>query len=149
MRWAAMPKTKFQAQLSDVENLLNLAESITLRDPALSYLPYRPTPSSLLAGAVVLLCARFEEFIKDVTRYALERHNYADPPLTLWDLPEDLQIRLISKNLTTALEGKRYGLQRQASDRIAEGLTATNHVINGMIRAEYAIETGGIRVQKP
>ncbi|MEU1862088.1 MULTISPECIES: HEPN domain-containing protein [Streptomyces] len=138
-----MPKTKFQAQLDDVENLLSLAESITLRDPALSYLPYRPTPSPLLAGAVVLLCARFEEFIKDVIRYALERHNYAAPPITLWDLPQELQIRLISKNLTTALEGKRYGIQRQAGDRIAEGLTAANHVISGMIHAEYAIETGG------
>ncbi|MFF3143342.1 HEPN domain-containing protein [Streptomyces sp. NPDC057927] len=138
-----MPTQKFSTQLDDVEDLLNLAESITLRHPAFSYLPDRPTPSPILAGAVVLLCARFEEFIKDVVAYALERHGEADPTLTLWDLPEQLQILLISKNMTAALQAKRFGKSRDSAERISEGLAAAREIIAGKINAGHAIETGG------
>ena len=56
---------KFTAQLADVTGMLDLADTITHHDPALSYLANRPMASPLLAGAVVLLCARFEEFLKE------------------------------------------------------------------------------------
>ncbi|MET8688898.1 HEPN domain-containing protein [Streptomyces sp. NPDC004732] len=138
-----MPTQKFSTQLNDVEDLLNLAESITLRHPAFSYLPDRPSPSPILAGAVVLLCARFEEFIKDVVTYALERHGDATPTLILSDLPEQLQILLISKNMTAALQAKRFGRSRTSTDRISDGLSAARDVIAGKINAEHAIETGG------
>ncbi|MFF7099991.1 HEPN domain-containing protein [Streptomyces nigra] len=138
-----MPTQKFSTQLNDVEDLLNLAESITLRHPAFSYLPDRPTPSPILAGAVVLLCARFEEFIKDVVAYALERHGDATPTLMLWDLPEQLQLLLISKNMTAALQAKRFGKPRDSADRISDGLSAAKGIIAGKIHAGHAIETGG------
>ncbi|MFI9496119.1 HEPN domain-containing protein [Streptomyces halstedii] len=129
--------------MTDVEAILDLAESISFRDPALSYLAYRPDPGPLLAGAVVLLCARFEEFLKDIIAYALERHNFCDPAITLWDLPEALQIHLISKNMNIALQGMRHGALRPPKQRITEGVAAARHVVNGAIRAEHAIETGG------
>lgn len=138
-----MPKNKFTTQLADVINLLDLADAITFRDPALSYLANRPMPSPLLAGAVVLLCARFEEFLKDVVVYALERHSYSEPPLTLWDLPEKLQVHLISKNLNAAVQANRHGALRPSAQRINEALAAAGSVVNGVIDAEYAIETGG------
>ena len=69
--------------------------------------------SPLLAGAVVLLCARFEEFLKDVVVYALERHSYSLPPLTLWDLPENMQVHLIARNLNSACPG--YSAWHQAA----------------------------------
>ncbi|RPK78780.1 hypothetical protein EES45_17050 [Streptomyces sp. ADI97-07] len=138
-----MPTQKFITQLSDVEDLLNLAESITLRHPAFSYLPDRPTPSPILSGAVVLLCARFEEFIKDVVVYALERHGDASPTLMLWDLPEQLQILLISKNMTAALQSRRFGKSRDSADRINDGLSTARMIIAGKINAGHAIETGG------
>ncbi|MFJ9687313.1 HEPN domain-containing protein [Streptomyces bacillaris] len=138
-----MPTQKFTAQLDDVEELLNLAESITLRHPAFSYLPQRPTPGPILAGAVVLLCARFEEFVKDVVTYALEQHQEASPNLILWDLPEQLQVLLISKNMTAALQGKRFGRPRNPADRIRDGLAAAQDIVQGRISAGRAIETGG------
>lgn len=138
-----MPTQKFSAQLNDVEGLLDLAESMTLRHPAFSYLPERPTPSPLLAGAVVLLCARFEEFIKDVVAYALEQHGNATPAVLLWDLPEQLQIHLLSKNVTSALQQKRFGRTRENNQRINDGRTAAQGIVDGKINAEYAIETGG------
>ncbi|WP_354395772.1 HEPN domain-containing protein [Streptomyces atratus] len=138
-----MPRNKFQSQLVDVEVMLDLAESISFRDPAMSYLKYRPDPSPLLAGAVVLLCARFEDFIKEVIAYALERHTLCDPMITLWDLPESLQVHLISRNLNAALQGTRHGVLRTPAQRINEGVTAAQHVVDGNIRAEHAIETGG------
>ncbi|MDQ0789202.1 HEPN domain-containing protein [Streptomyces sp. B3I8] len=100
-------------------------------------------PSPLLAGAVVLLCARFEEFLKDVVSYALERHGYSQPPLTLWDLPEKLQIQLISKNMAAALQGNRHGSIRPPVERITEGVAAAKRFVNGVISAEHAIDTGG------
>ncbi|MFK4065282.1 HEPN domain-containing protein [Streptomyces sp. NPDC029674] len=138
-----MPTQKFSTQLDDVEDLLNLAEAITLRHPAFSYLPSRPTPSPILAGAVVLLCARFEEFIKDVVAYALERHGDATPRLMLWDLPEQLQVLLISKNMNAALQAKRFGKTRDSADRISEGVSAAKGIVAGAINADHAIETGG------
>jgi hypothetical protein len=138
-----MPTQKFTTQLDDVEELLSLAESITLRHPAFSYLSRRPTPGPILAGAVVLLCARFEEFIKDVVTYALEQHQEADPVLLLWDLPEQLQVLLISKNMTAALQAKRFGRSRNPGDRIRDGLAAAQDIVQGRINAGKAIETGG------
>ncbi|MEV6998524.1 HEPN domain-containing protein [Streptomyces sp. NPDC093982] len=138
-----MPTQKFTTQLDDVEELLNLAESITLRHPAFSYLPQRPTPGPILAGAVVLLCARFEEFVKDVITYALEQHQEADPSLLLSDLPEQLQVLLISKNMTAALQAKRFGRPRSPADRLRDGLTVAQDMIQGRINAGKAIETGG------
>lgn len=138
-----MPTGKFATQLADVINLLDLADAITLRDPALSYLTKRPMPSPLLSGAVVLLCARFEEFLKDVVAYALERHGYSKPPLSLWDLPEELQVHLISRNLNSAVQGIRHGISRPPTERIQEGVAAATDVVNGIISATYAIDTGG------
>lgn len=138
-----MPRNKFTGQLADVTSMLDLTDTITRHDPALSYLAYRPMASPLLAGAVVLLCARFEEFLKDVVVYALERHGYSVPPLTLWDLPEDTQIHLIARNLNAATQATRHGAKRPASLRISESLAAAKGVVGGTISAEYAIETGG------
>ena len=138
-----MPINKFTVQLADVTGMLDLADTITLHDPALSYLANRPMASPLLAGAVVLLCARFEEFLKDVVVYALERHGYSQPPLTLWDLPEDMQIYLIARNLNAAAQATRHGTKRSASLRISESLAAARGVVDGVISAEYAIDTGG------
>jgi len=138
-----VPTRKFTTQLKDVTDLLTLAESITLRHPAFSYLSDRPNPAPITAGAVVLLCARFEEFLKDVIAYALERHGEADPALTLWNLPESLQILLLSKNMTAALQAKRFGRPRSHAERINDGLTAAQDIIAGRINAELAIETGG------
>ncbi|MGW2058095.1 HEPN domain-containing protein [Streptomyces sp. NPDC001840] len=138
-----MPIQKFTAQLDDVEELLNLAASITLRHPAFSYLSQRPNPGPILAGAVVLLCARFEEFVKDVVTYALEQHQEASPNLLLWDLPEQLQVLLISKNMTAALQAKRFGRSRNPSDRLRDGLAAAQDIVQGQINAGKAIETGG------
>ncbi|MFF3523247.1 HEPN domain-containing protein [Streptomyces albidoflavus] len=138
-----MPTQKFSTQLDDVEDLLNLAESITLRHPAFSYLPDRPTPTPILASAVVLLCARFEEFLKDVVAYALERHGEANPTLMLWDLPEQLQVLLISKNMAAALQARRFGKPRDYALRISDGLATAKELIAGKINAGHAIETGG------
>ncbi|MEU4465272.1 HEPN domain-containing protein [Streptomyces sp. NPDC024017] len=138
-----MALNKFRAQLVDVEGMLDLVESITLGDPSLSYLRHRLDPSPLLAGAVVLLCARFEEFLKEIIAYALERHSLCDPPMTLWDLPENVQVHLISKSLNAALQGIRHGEPRTPSQRITEGVEAAKHVVGGNIKAEHAIETGG------
>ncbi|MEU8959547.1 HEPN domain-containing protein [Streptomyces sp. NPDC048518] len=138
-----MPTQKFTTQLDDVEDLLNLVESITLRHPAFSYLSQRPTPGPILAGAVVLLCARFEEFVKDVVTYALEQHQEADPNLLLWDLPEQLQVLLISKNMTAALQAKRFGRPRSPADRLKDGLDVAQDIVQGRINAGKAIETGG------
>ncbi|QIB44576.1 HEPN domain-containing protein [Streptomyces aureoverticillatus] len=138
-----MPTRKFSEQLNDVEGLLNLAEAMTLRHPAFSYLPERPAPSPLLAGAVVLLCARFEEFIKDVVTYALEQHGNATPALLLWDLPEQLQVFLLSRNVTAALQSKRFGRTRDPAQRINDGLAAARGIVEGRVNAEFAIETGG------
>lgn len=138
-----MPTRKFATQLKDVTDLLDLAESITLRHPAFSYLPDRPNPAPITAGAVVLLCARFEEFLKDVIAYALERHGEADPALTLWNLPEPLQVLLLSKNMTAALQAKRFGRSRSHAERIHDGLAMAQDIIAGRINAGLAIETGG------
>ncbi|WP_148019427.1 HEPN domain-containing protein [Streptomyces sp. OR43] len=138
-----MPTQKFGTQLDDVEDLLDLAESITLRHPAFSYLPNRPNTSPLLAGAVVLLCARFEEFIKDVVTYALERHGEAAPEFLLWDLPERVQVLLITKNLNAALQAKRFGKLREPNERISDGKAAAEGIVAGKISAGHAIETGG------
>ena len=138
-----MPIVKFTVQLADVTGILDLADTITVHDPALSYLAHRPMASPLLAGAVVLLCARFEEFLKDVVVYALERHGYSQPPLALWDLPEDMQIHLIAESLNAAAQATRHGTRRPAPLRISESLAAAREVVNGVISAEYAIDTGG------
>ncbi|WP_406440581.1 HEPN domain-containing protein [Streptomyces sp. NBC_00631] len=139
-----MPRDKFRAQLAEVHTLLNLADSIDFRDPALTYLAGpRPNSGPLLAGAIVLLCARFEEFIKDVVTYALERHNYANPPVLLWDLPEDVQVRLVSRNLTAALEVNRHGRSREPAERISDGVGAAQALTVGKIEAQFAINTSG------
>ncbi|WP_369224161.1 HEPN domain-containing protein [Streptomyces sp. R39] len=138
-----MPTQKFGRQLDDVEDMLDLAESISLRHPSFSYLPKRPSTSPLLAGAVVLLCARFEEFVKDVVTYALEKHGEATPEFTLWDLPERLQLLLITKNMNAALQAKRFGKLRDQMDRINEGKVAAQGIATGKISAGQAIETGG------
>ncbi|WP_442803341.1 HEPN domain-containing protein [Streptomyces pseudogriseolus] len=139
-----MPKDKFKAQLAEVHTLLNLADSIDFRDPALTYLAGpRPKSAPLLAGAVVLLCARFEEFIKDVVTYALERHNVADPPVALWDLPEEVQVRLISRNMSAALEANRHGGTREYAVRINDGVAAAQALTAGKIEAQFAITTSG------
>ena len=139
-----MPRDKFKAQLAEVHTLLNLADSIDFRDPALTYLAGpRPKSAPLLAGAVVLLCARFEEFIKDVVAYALERHNFANPPVVLWDLPEEVQVRLISRNMSAALEVNRHGRIREYAVRISDGVAAAQALTAGRIEAQFAITTSG------
>ena len=75
--------------------------------------------------------------------YALERHSYSLPPLTLWDLPENMQVHLIARNLNSASQATRHGTKRPASLRISESLAAARGVVGGAISAEYAIDTGG------
>ncbi|GAA3488330.1 hypothetical protein GCM10018987_24130 [Streptomyces cremeus] len=81
--------------------------------------------------------------MKDVVTYALEQHQEADPNLLLWDLPEQLQVLLISKNMTAALQAKRFGRLRSPGDRLRDGLAVAQDITRGRINAGKAIETGG------
>ncbi|MEW1667664.1 HEPN domain-containing protein [Streptomyces albidoflavus] len=138
-----MPRQRFTTQLADVYELLDVADALTVRHPSLTYFPHRITVNPLLSGAVVLLCARFEEFLKNVITYSLERYAQATPPLQLTDLPELLQVQIVHQSMHAALQKNRHGQSRAPRDRLRDGLTMARHFVSGNIRADHAIETGG------
>ncbi|MGW7225819.1 HEPN domain-containing protein [Streptomyces cyaneofuscatus] len=138
-----MPRQKFITQLADVYELLDLADALTIRHPSLTYFPHRISVNPLLAGAVVLLCARFEEFIKSAVTYAFEQHAKAVPPLQLQDLSEDVQVRIVHQSLNAALQPTRYGVRRPNSDRLQDSFDIAKRFLAGNIWADHAIDTGG------
>ncbi|MEU7122136.1 HEPN domain-containing protein [Streptomyces zaomyceticus] len=138
-----MPRQKFTRQIQDVYEILDLADAIASRSSAVSYLPFRLSIQPFIAGSVVLLCARFEEFLRDSITYALEQHGRAVPPISLTDLPSALQVHIVQQNMTAALQSKRYGAARPDHLRLSESLTMANHYVAGRIWSDYAIDTGG------
>ncbi|MBE4739811.1 HEPN domain-containing protein [Streptomyces caniscabiei] len=130
-------------QLSDVDELLNLADSLAVKHASLTYYPHRISVNPLLSGAVVLLCARFEEFIKSAITYALEQHSHAVPSLQLPDLPEELQVHIVHQSMNAALQRTRFGVARTPNDRLSGGLAMARRFLAGDIWADHAIDTGG------
>ncbi|MFG3516661.1 HEPN domain-containing protein [Streptomyces bobili] len=138
-----MPRQKFTRQLQDVNQLLDVADAVALRRPAATQLPTSLTFQPFISGAIVLLCARFEEFLRDVITYSLDQHGQASPPLTLTDLPQTLQVHIVQQNMTAALQRVRYGSERPDHVRLSESLTMAKHYVAGRIWSDYAIDTGG------
>ncbi|MFI6941943.1 HEPN domain-containing protein [Streptomyces sp. NPDC050418] len=138
-----MPRQKFIAQLQDVYELLDLADAIASRSSAVSYLPFKLSIQPFISGAVVLLCARFEEFLRDSVTYALDQHGGATPPISLTDLPNALRVHIVQQNMMAALQRNRYGVERSDQVRLAESLIMAQHYVAGRIWSDYAVDTGG------
>ncbi|MFB6855873.1 HEPN domain-containing protein [Streptomyces sp. NPDC056341] len=138
-----MPRQKFTSQLRDVYELLDVADAVGTKSAITSYLPFKLTVQPFISGAVVLLCARFEEFLRDAITYALDQHGKATPPILLVDLPESLQVHIVQQNMTAALQKTRYGMDRSEQLRLSESIVMARHYVAGRIWSDYAIDTGG------
>ncbi|MFJ6931093.1 HEPN domain-containing protein [Streptomyces nigra] len=113
------------------------------RSPAATYLPFPLAFQPFISGAVLLLCARFEEFLRDVITYALDQNGKATPPINLHDLPQSLQVHIVQQNMVAALQKTRYGTDRPDHVRLSESMTMARHYVAGRIWSDYAIDTGG------
>ncbi|WP_181448872.1 HEPN domain-containing protein [Nonomuraea aridisoli] len=138
-----MPRKKFTHQLKDVAELLSVADAVVDRDPSLTYFRQSITYQPFVSGAVVLLCARFEEFLRDVVTYALDQYASSSPQILLSELPEELQLHIVQQNINVALQNKRHGVSRDNSVRLAETLMIARHYVADRIWSDHAIDTGG------
>ncbi|MFD0735053.1 HEPN domain-containing protein [Planotetraspora mira] len=113
------------------------------RNPSLTYLPNTLTYQPFVSAAIVLLCARFEEFLRDAISYALDQYSKSSPPIQLTDLPENVQLHIVQQNMSAALQGRRHGVERSTTVRLSESLRMAHHYVAKRIWSDYAIDTGG------
>lgn len=93
------------------------------------------------SGAIVLCVARFEEFIKGAAERSLEMYSKASPPILRSQLDSDLQIKIIRKNVSAAVQGTIHGAARTPIEIRQSIHDVAQRITGDAIWGDHAIET--------
>lgn len=92
-------------------------------------------------STIVLLVARFEQFLKDIGLKALDRFALATPPVRRTDLDTKIQLTILSRNVNAALQKSRHGTARAETQRLADLQSVASNILKDEIWGGHAIET--------
>lgn len=95
----------------------------------------------LRGGAIVLMVASFENFIKRTVAYHL---SALDPlKIAFHKLPDKIRLHNVFMSLEYAMKGKPYQENKDRIDRLADIDLACRRVFSGIIDPEVFTSTGG------
>lgn len=93
----------------------------------------RSTVQGLRGGAVVMMVAAFEVFVKEVIVEYCTPLTRSPLPTAFSDLPEPMQIKSIFGSLERAMRGPRHGAPRGKRMRLADIRWAAQRVVDGIL----------------
>lgn len=130
--------------LQDMSPLVDLVQRATTNDAGFTYsgLDVTVVPPTV-AGSIVLLVARFEEYLKEVVDQAFGQYASAQPPVLRTHLVEQVQLRIVSENFKTASRENIHGQQRSMRDRLNSIEAVAHKIVAGEIWGDDAVQTSG------
>lgn len=136
------PLSEYRASLASVDPIIDLVRLGTLNRRALRDLGLDVAlVEAAAAGCIVLMVGAFEQYLKDIGNKALDHYQLARPLVRRSQLPEKLQVAILSANLTAASQARRFGVKRSDADRIRDLDAVANRVADDEVWGEHAIDT--------
>jgi hypothetical protein len=110
--------------------------------PANPKLDQQPAVKGLRGGAVVLLVAAFEFFLKRLFEESIAKLNAIPAIIDFKKLPNKLQVKIVFHGLQRAMDGPLHEEKLPKVDRIDDILVACRLLINEHINPSTFTETG-------
>lgn len=129
----------YQASSAIVGALLGLESGYA--DPP--SLPEQGYVEGLRGGAVVLLVAAFENYLKESFSEALDDINTAKPPCNFAKLPIGLQTQAVWTGLDYAMKGRPGDPSADRASRLPSLLDTVRRINNGELIADAVAKTAG------
>lgn len=95
------------------------------------------------SAVVLLLSARFEEYLRSAIESAIAQFTTASPPVNRTALSAELQLRILTSNIKSATQESVHGVRRDAAARIAAVTQVASRIVNYEIWGDDAIDTAG------
>lgn len=97
--------------------------------------------SAATSGAIVLCVARFEEYLKGAAERALQMYSRATPPVQRSQLDIELQVMIMRRNISAAVQKTLHGNERRLSDIKRDVQDVARRITNDVIWGDHAIDT--------
>lgn len=139
-----MPLRAFQQSIQEVRPIVALCQELSDRSAALSYTSVSlATMPSYISSGIVLLVARFEQFLKDAGRFAADQYGRATPAVRRSQLSDELQLAIIKSNMQAAMREKEHGVPRGIPVRIQHIHDVASRIAADRVWGDDVIETSG------
>jgi len=137
---------KYESAINKYRETIQLVGGLIALESGFPDPPPKTDESAVMAlrgGAIVLLSATFERFLKDLGEEQSARLRGTRKAIKLSQLPDRIKVHSIFASLKQSMDGPRYGVKTEKKDRIPDIVDKCRLIGSDFIDSEVFSSTGG------